>query len=79
MQDNGLPSNWRDTDPAPAKLAKIGTDWCKEGRELILAVPSIIIPTEWNYLINPSHSEFTDLDGYSLESFSIDPRLGLSL
>jgi RES domain-containing protein len=35
-----------------------GNKWLEEQRSLILVVPSIVIPQEKNYIINPNHPEF---------------------
>lgn len=46
-----LPGNWTET-PAPKATKDFGTQWLKE-RKGILKLPSIIIPQEFNYLLNP--------------------------
>lgn len=46
-----LPGNWTET-PAPKVTKDFGTQWLKE-RKGILKLPSIIIPQEFNYLLNP--------------------------
>jgi RES domain-containing protein len=52
-----LPPEWQ-TSPAPQTLAEIGSDWVKSRRSLALAVPSVILPMEFNYLLNPAHPSF---------------------
>lgn len=52
-----LPACWRD-EPAPPETAAIGDVWLSEGSELALAVPSVIVPREWNFMINPRHRSF---------------------
>jgi RES domain-containing protein len=69
-----LPSNWRD-DPSPSSLRAIGDTWIEEAHTVILAVPSVVIPAERNYLINPAHSDFPKLAIGDMESFLFDPRL----
>ena len=68
-----LPSDWRD-DPAPVRLQGIGSDWLRSQSSLVMAVPSIIIPTESNYLINPRHSDFAQLSIGAPQTFPFDPR-----
>lgn len=46
-----LPGNWRNT-PAPKSTKDFGTQWLRE-KMGILKIPSIIIPQEFNYLLNP--------------------------
>ena len=38
-------------------------------------VPSVIIPREWNYLINPNHPHFSELTWSDPQPFAFDPRL----
>ncbi|MFT5720546.1 MAG: RES domain-containing protein [Motiliproteus sp.] len=77
MDQHRLPSNWRDIDPVPSETQRYGSHWCKEGTSLILVVPSVLIPSENNYLINPAHPDFSLLEDFRVEPFRIDPRLGL--
>src|SRR5215469_7191612 len=49
-----LPADWR-SEPPPPSTQKVGDDWVRAGRSVILAVPSAIIPSEFNFLLNPSH------------------------
>ena len=54
---SGLPTNWcsaqhRDT------LQALGQKWLASGKSCVLAVPSAVVPSELNYLINPRHPDF---------------------
>ena len=69
-----LHPDWRNI-PAPAMLATMGDNWFRSGSTAILAVPSVVIPIELNYLINPSHADFVKLTVESSQSFELDPRL----
>jgi RES domain-containing protein len=69
-----LPVDWR-ISPAPFALTEIGDRWFRSGTTAILAVPSVVIPIEYNYLINPSHSDFAKLMLGSPQPFELDPRL----
>jgi len=54
-----LPENWRQS-PAPASLGRRGA--FAAGRKVaILIVPSVLVPSETNWLINPGHPEFGDI------------------
>jgi RES domain-containing protein len=68
-----LPGNWRQY-PAPASLAKIGTQWINDGRSIGLRVPSVLVPDEWNILLNPTHTYFKAINIKSVSSFRIDSR-----
>ena len=70
-----LPDDWR-AEPAPASTAAFGDQWLRQGASLALALPSTIIPDEFNYLINPDHTAFDDLVASAeLLDFDLDPRL----
>jgi RES domain-containing protein len=69
-----LPSNWR-TSPAPDSTRKLGDAWAREGRSAVLAVPSIIIPDETNYLFNPAHRDFKKVRIGKAVDFAFDARL----
>jgi RES domain-containing protein len=77
-----LPPDWRNI-PAPAVLATMGDNWfrshsvgsAESGSTAILAVPSVVMPLEYNYLINPSHPDFAQLTVGFPQLFELDPRL----
>ena len=69
-----LPRNWREY-PAPASLQVIGAEWLESLRTAILKVPSAVIPTESNYLINPAQSDAGRIQAARAEKFILDPRL----
>jgi len=69
-----LHPDWRNI-PAPAILAIIGDNWFRSSATAILAVPSVVIPIEYNYLINPSHPDFVKLRVESSQPLELDPRL----
>lgn len=52
-----LPQGWR-REPAPATTAWLGDRWLESGQHLALAVPSVLVPHELNYLLNPCHPGF---------------------
>lgn len=54
LEEEELPGNWKDT-PAPRSTKDLGTRLLKE-KNAILKIPSIIIPSEYNYLLNPLDS-----------------------
>lgn len=38
-----------------------GDRWAREGKSAVLRVPSVIVPVEDNFLVNPAHPDFTSL------------------
>ena len=69
-----LPKNWR-AEPAPKRLKTVGDEWLDSGKSAVLRVPSAIVVGEFNYLLNPSHPDFSKLRIHGPERFSIDKRL----
>jgi RES domain-containing protein len=69
-----LPSDWR-TEPLPLSTRQIGDDWARSLRTAILAVPSVIIPDETNYVLNPTHPAFKEVSVGKPTPFAFDPRL----
>jgi RES domain-containing protein len=69
-----LPENWN-TDPSPQAIKQIGDSWVENQRSFVLEVPSAIVPTENNYLINPAHPAFGKLKVGEPRKFEFDPRL----
>ena len=69
-----LPQNWR-TLAGLAATRQIGDAWLTGARELALAVPSVIVPEESNYLLNPAHPAFARLKLGRAVPFLLDPRL----
>ncbi len=69
-----LPRKWRSTPPL-ASLSKSGDKWVEAARTVLLAIPSIVVPQEFNYLINPAHPDFARLTIGDAVPFDYDPRL----
>lgn len=69
-----LPSNWREQPPPPS-TQQIGDQWFKQSRSVVLELPSLIVPIEINYLLNPIHPDFKTITIAKPVPFSFDPRL----
>ncbi len=69
-----LPSDWK-TEPPPLSTRQLGDAWARSSRSAILAVPSVIVPQETNYLLNPAHPDFERITIGKPVSFTFDPRL----
>jgi len=69
-----LPSDWRHIS-AREKLQAIGTEWTRHRSAAILAVPSVIIPAESNYLLNPLYRGFRRIKIGEPLKFETDLRL----
>jgi RES domain-containing protein len=69
-----LPPDWQ-RFPATDATRAHGDAWLSEGRSAVLAVPSVIVPGENNYLINPAHPDFRKITVSAPEPFAFDSRL----
>jgi RES domain-containing protein len=70
-----ISADWRET-PGPPELAAFGSRWLSENRSVALRVPSVPMPHEYNYLLNPAHPDFhRTVTVGEMEPFSFDPRL----
>ena len=61
LKPKDLPENWN-RDPSPQANKQIGDSWVQSNQSAVLEVPSAIVPTEKNYLINPAHPDFSKLN-----------------
>jgi RES domain-containing protein len=68
-----LPDAW-DSNPASFKSKDFGTNWINLNSELVLQVPSAIVPLESNFLLNPLHSGIAKIRAKNLGKYVYDPR-----
>ena len=69
-----LPADWQ-TEPPPPSTKAIGDAWVRLARSAVLALPSVIMSGEPNYLLNPAHPDFKRISIGKPELFAFDPRL----
>ncbi len=69
-----LPAGW-DARPYTAVSQAVGDAWLDEGRSLALRVPSVVVPSEWNVLLNPAHPTFSEVVIGPPTVAPFDPRL----
>jgi RES domain-containing protein len=69
-----LPEDWKQ-DPPPPSTAKVGDEWLRSGRSVILEVPSAVITAELNFILNPLHKDFARIRMGEPESFEFASRL----
>lgn len=69
-----LPALWQ-ANPAPDELKLIGDKFIKAGKKLALKVPSVIMPEEYNILLNPMHPDFKKVKLAAKKNIGIDERL----
>jgi RES domain-containing protein len=54
---------------------RLGDRWAAELRSPVLEVPSVLIPEESNYILNPLHPDFSRIAIGEPQDFVFDPRL----
>ena len=69
-----LPSGW-DAEPAGITSISHGDRWLNARDTAVLEVPSVIIPEESNYLINPAHPEAVRITATNIRKWIYSPRL----
>ena len=52
-----------------------GDTWIRQARQLAVRVPSVIIPEEFNVLLNPRHAAYESVMWAEPRPFHFDPRL----
>lgn len=71
---SSLPVGW-DAQPAGRVSIRFGTDWIRSGSSALLVIPSVIIPEEFNILINPKHPASLGITAAKVRRWLYDPRL----
>ena len=75
MRSISVPPDGWDTLPWSAAARGFGDAWLRDGSSLALQVPSIVVPAEFNLLLNPLHSRFQSVTTKAPVPFSLDRRL----
>ncbi len=68
------PPGWQAEPPGPATM-RIGDRWAAERRSAVLSIPSIVVPEQRNFLLNPAHPDFAGIRLGKPSPFAFDPRL----
>jgi RES domain-containing protein len=67
-----LPATWR-TDITSTR--QIGDMWVKNQGTALLEVPSILVPSAHNFVLNPLHPDASGVKVIEVQSIAFDPRL----
>lgn len=74
LQKAAIPPDWK-ASPPPASTQGIGDHWIAARSAAVLKVPSAVIDSEFNFLINVSHPDFSKLHPGTPKPFELDSRL----
>ena len=78
LDQHPLPEDWN-REPAAESTALVGDEWLDSRLSVALRVPSVIVPEEFNFLLNPQHPDFDGVVRRALSRpFGFDRRLGSS-
>ena len=69
-----LPKEWRSEPPSDTCKA-LGSEWAEANNTVLLKVPSVIVPHEFNYVLNPRHLDLTRVKVHKAEPFGFDSRM----
>ena len=75
MDPADLPADWDAMHVEPKAAQSWGDAWFDDRISAVLEVPSVIIPSESNYLINPEHTDFDQIRCGPIEKHCVDRRI----
>ena len=73
-----LPKAW-DDHPYITQTQALGSDWLASMDAVVLQVPSSLCPDEYNYLINPLHTDISKIKCIDSKDFFYPNRLAVKL
>jgi RES domain-containing protein len=76
LAEAGLPGNWKQA-AAPSSTKNFGDQLLKAAKNLIIRIPSAVIPEEYNYLLNPAHPGIKNCKITATADFVYDIRIKL--
>lgn len=71
---SSLPAGW-DARPPGTTSQGVGDAWLVAATSVVLRVPSVIVPAEYNYVLNPRHPDFGAIVVGPPAPLAIDPGL----
>lgn len=74
LRGEDLPNDWR-ARPASAGARAVGDAWIDAHASVALRVPSVLVPQEFNLILNPEHAKFGLVRVDAGTKFRFDERL----
>ena len=74
IDEDELPPGWAKPTPHAVTRA-IGDRWIDSGESAVLQVPSETVRGESNFIVNPEHDDFDDIETGLASDFRYDARL----
>jgi RES domain-containing protein len=69
-----LPVGW-DVMPSAGVSQAFGAAWVDSGASLGMEAPSILVPEEFNVLLNPSHADYAKVEMSVVRPFNFNERM----
>ncbi|NQX54469.1 RES family NAD+ phosphorylase [Pedobacter panaciterrae] len=69
-----LPKDWEEL-PSPQSTKDLGNKYFSDSSLLCLRVPSVVVPEEYNYLINPESDKIAAVKVIKISAFEFDSRI----
>jgi RES domain-containing protein len=70
---NELPVHWNHI-PVSKASQRYGDRWIDDKTTPVLRIPSVVVPMEYNFVINPKHQDFNQITLSSPCPLPLDPR-----
>lgn len=74
LPGNKFPADWNSI-PHSGSTQKIGDDFIEQNESAVIKVPSAVVPGDYNYLLNPNHNDFQQINILKIKPFVFDSRL----
>jgi RES domain-containing protein len=74
IEPEELPNNWN-SYPSSNDTQKMGDDFIHSNEFCVLKVPSAVVKGDFNFLINPYHNEFKQINIVEVTAFPFDKRI----
>lgn len=71
VTDQQLPDDWKQNE---THTQRIGSEWLASAESLLLRTPSVVVHAEANYLLNPAHKSYSEVQLLAHESIEFDAR-----
>lgn len=74
VDECGLPDGWAKPGLHPA-TQEIGDQWLASQESAVLLVPSAVVAGEVNYVLDPIHPGFAEVEAGGIEDYRFDSRI----
>lgn len=74
IPEGKLPADWK-SFPHSISTQRLGDEFSRQNKHLILQVPSAAVEGDFNFLVNPLHPDFLKVKIVNVQDFNFDKRL----